>query len=1013
MTETDPSTRPSVLVVVVVRDGAAWLRDCLESLSSQTHPRVGVLAVDNASADGSDELLEQALGPGRVLRLGQREGVAASVRAALQTPAAAEADYLLIVHDDTALAPDAVERLVDAAEGIAGLDNVGVVGAKVVDWDDPRILREVGRTTDRFGHAYTPLQDGEMDQGQYDRVLEVLFVSSCVMLVSRAAWQRTGPPDERLDHREDLDFCWRARLAGFRVLMTPLAQARHRDATERGERVEEHRLRGPRYYAERAATAAMLKNYGIRSLLWLLPLYGAVGIGRVVLLAATRRFEDTLELLAAWGWNLLHLPGTILRRVRAQSVRSIPDRGIRPFMESAGLRIPRWLETAGRIIEEQRGIDEDEEIHLGRHASSLAYGHPVLVAWILAMFVGLVAHRRFLGPELLEGGALPALPATAEAFFRELFSAIRSTGLGGDLPASPALAVLGGLSWLFVGSTALAMKVLLIALPGVAGVSMYRAVVRQTGHRPGAVVAAAALSLSAVMLWSFSEGRVGLLVALAAVPAVGERLEAAFARERPERTLRLVAGAGAALGLAVSFFPGIVPAFGLLLLVQVLFGRARARGLAIGLGMAVVAGVLVFPSVPAFLLDPAGAFSSGIGTADFGDVVGQILGPSPGSWIVAWFLPIAALLGFLVAGERDRGRANRALAAALFGTFLSWGAGAGYLPAPVSNAPVYAVVAAVAEATLVGLGVVSVLAGLGREAFGLRQIGAGGLSAVLAVGLVAQSLAAMTGGWSMGPGNVPDAWPVVASAASEDARVLWLGGDTGDRFPAPGGDPQGLVEAGDDSVRYALTGVDGASALDVGRWRDGAGYAYAERALTEILAGGTVHGGAMLAPLATEFLVAGEGDLPARVRRALDAQVDLDLVPAEGLLIYHNPRALPVASVFPGKPYGEAALRGDLLAVASAIPGRPARLRRVGDGWTGSAEDTGLAVMSLEFDPSLGPEKGLGPGQEAFGWATALEVRAAGTVTLARRDPGRGVQMMVLAVLWLAALWLTRRPASS
>src|SRR3972149_6692095 len=179
MTETDPSTRPSVLVVVVVRDGAAWLRDCLESLSSQTHPRVGVLAVDNASADGSDELLEQALGPGRVLRLGQREGVAASVRGALQTPAAAEADYLLI-------------------------------------------LREVGRTTDRFGHAYTPLQDGEMDQGQYDRVLEVLFVSSCVMLVSRAAWQRTGPPDERLDHREDLDFCWRARVARVRGPMAPL-----------------------------------------------------------------------------------------------------------------------------------------------------------------------------------------------------------------------------------------------------------------------------------------------------------------------------------------------------------------------------------------------------------------------------------------------------------------------------------------------------------------------------------------------------------------------------------------------------------------------------------------------------------------------------------------------------------------------------------------------------------------------------------------------------------------------
>ncbi len=55
---------PTVLVVLVANDGARWLRDCIASLSAQTHPGLGVVAVDNGSTDGSRELLVQALGEG-------------------------------------------------------------------------------------------------------------------------------------------------------------------------------------------------------------------------------------------------------------------------------------------------------------------------------------------------------------------------------------------------------------------------------------------------------------------------------------------------------------------------------------------------------------------------------------------------------------------------------------------------------------------------------------------------------------------------------------------------------------------------------------------------------------------------------------------------------------------------------------------------------------------------------------------------------------------------------------
>ena len=406
----------SVLVVLVTRDAVGWLRGCLESLAAQTHPRLGVIAVDNGSTDGTLEILRRALGDGRVVALGENRGVAGALTAATQLPPAQSADYLLLVHDDAALAPDAVERLLEGAEGIKGVERVGIVGPKIVDWDEPRILREVGRSTDRFGHPYTPLQDGELDQGQYDRVLEVLFVSSAVMLVSRGAWQRTGPFDERFEgHHDDLDFCWRARLAGFRVLMTPLATARHRDATARGERGQEQRSRSTRYYAERAALASMLKDYGVLTLLWLLPAYTVLGVARILFLAVSRRFEDAFDLLAAWGWNILHLPGTLRRRIRAQSVRSVADRKIRPFMAST-FRLPRWFERAEEILDE--GLEELEDEELGRplprRAAGVAAGHPVLLGSILAIGLGALAVRHLVGPEVLSGArSRPSRPISA------------------------------------------------------------------------------------------------------------------------------------------------------------------------------------------------------------------------------------------------------------------------------------------------------------------------------------------------------------------------------------------------------------------------------------------------------------------------------------------------------------------------------------------------------------------------------------------------------------------------
>ena len=1018
--------QPSVLVVLVVKDAEPWLRDCLRSLGRQSHPRLGVVAVDNGSTDGSAELLARALGEDRVISLPGNPGLPSAVQAALRLEAAGRADYLLILHDDTALEPDAVTRLVEAAERI---DGVGVVGPKVVDWDDPRILRDVGSSTDQFGYPYSPLEEDELDQGQYDRVREVLFVSSAAMLVSRAAVQRAGPPDERFAFsHEDLDFCWRVRLTGHRVLMSPAAVVRHRAASLRGERGPGHASRA-RYQVERATLAAMLKNLGLLSLLWVFPLYVFQGLAKVILWTLSRRFEDVWQLISAWGWNLVHLPGTFRRRLRAQSVRRVPDRAVRRYMAPLTLRVRRALEAAQGLFgrgyveaeEAERPLEEQEELELpsvGARAASLARAHPAATAWLLFAVVAAFAYRHLVGPGPLEGGALPTFPAAPIDFFRELGSGFRTTVLGGTDAASPALAILGAISTALFSSTELALKALLILLPPLAGLTFYRAVVRQTGLRGPAVAGAACYGLSAVLLWAFSDGRIAVLVALAVLPPLAFRLQGAFGRGRP-RPLRLAVEAGMILAVGAAFFPGVVLAFAVAVAGHVLFPDDegnRLRGAGYAALAAVAAGALLFPFAIGIAGGRGAALGSTAGVADFSSLVRLAPDGGPGSWSVSWFLPAAALLGFTLLEQTARRAGLRYLFIAIVSLFMAWLSAAGYLPGPFSNPAAYLVAAALAYCTLIAFGL-SAVTGIEGRAFGYRHLAAVVVGTLVAGGLALQALLAVGGSWAIDRNNLPPAWTLVdRSSPAQKFRVLWIGRRSGLPFPAPGGDAIGTVTSGGTTLRFGITDRRGVSALDTGRGEAGPGYRYLERVLAEILSGDTSHAGALLGPLGVRFVVAGPGDLPEAAVARLDRQLDLDAVPSVGLTIYHNARDLPEAFATSQEEYARAASSGALADIAALPPPSGSSLHPVPGGFAGTAPSGKVSLIlgdqfSSSWQASFGAARVAGV-DRAFGWGVGASGTGGGTVSLEWRNQWvRTAELTVLGLLWLVALWLTRKPA--
>ncbi|NUS63473.1 MAG: glycosyltransferase family 2 protein, partial [Saccharothrix sp.] len=230
-----------VLAVLVCHDGDRWLGTALSALRRQQPRPRHVIAVDTGSLDGTAKLLaEAAEGPDRVidgvLTLPRGTGFGAAVHAAVEHAVQRWGDpgaWLWLLHDDCAPEPDCLSALLTAAEVSP---SAAVLGPLSLDWSDPRLVVEAGLSTDASGHRQTGMGRVEL-AGSFRQSTETLAVPSAGSLVRRAAWQELGGYDPAMPLlRDDIDFGWRANLAGHLVLSVPVARMRHARAAGRGAR---------------------------------------------------------------------------------------------------------------------------------------------------------------------------------------------------------------------------------------------------------------------------------------------------------------------------------------------------------------------------------------------------------------------------------------------------------------------------------------------------------------------------------------------------------------------------------------------------------------------------------------------------------------------------------------------------------------------------------------------------------------------------------------------------------
>jgi GT2 family glycosyltransferase len=192
-----------------------------------SHTRVAdMIVVDNGSGDGSPEQLAASLPGIRLIEMPINGGFSAGCNAGIREALALKAAKVLLLNSDVVVTPDAIARLGTAIDDDPGL---GIAGPIVVSHTRPATIESLGirysRGTGRMRHAgYGERLSGSTPFERRD----VDAVSGCAMLIRREVFERIGLfAEEYFFGFEDLDFCLRARAAGFRSACIGGATVQH------------------------------------------------------------------------------------------------------------------------------------------------------------------------------------------------------------------------------------------------------------------------------------------------------------------------------------------------------------------------------------------------------------------------------------------------------------------------------------------------------------------------------------------------------------------------------------------------------------------------------------------------------------------------------------------------------------------------------------------------------------------------------------------------------------------
>jgi len=211
--------------VVVNWNGGERNLDCLRSLAAQGLAPERIVFVDNASSDGSLGRVREIFPALAVVQNSTNVGYGHGTNRGIEQALAHGAARVFLVNNDVTFEPGTLAGLERAMEGPGG---AGITGPRVLFTHPPDRIWCAGGVITFRTNLSTMLGHGEPDGPAFRVTREVDYVPGCAMLVARAVFERIGLLEgDYFAYHEDVEFCWKAKRAGFSVRMLGELAAHH------------------------------------------------------------------------------------------------------------------------------------------------------------------------------------------------------------------------------------------------------------------------------------------------------------------------------------------------------------------------------------------------------------------------------------------------------------------------------------------------------------------------------------------------------------------------------------------------------------------------------------------------------------------------------------------------------------------------------------------------------------------------------------------------------------------
>jgi GT2 family glycosyltransferase len=219
---------PKVAIVLLNWNGRGYLQQFLPSVLASTYNNKEVIVVDNASTDDSVSFLHQNYPQVRIINLPENRGYAGGYNDALKQ---VQSDYYVLLNSDVEVHVNWIEPIISLMESD---QSIGACQPKILTYSKRDTFEYAGAAGGWIDYLGYPFARGrifdvcEKDEHQYDNTESVFWASGAAMFIKSNLFHELGGFDNYFfAHQEEIDFCWRLQLGGYKVYACPQSVVYH------------------------------------------------------------------------------------------------------------------------------------------------------------------------------------------------------------------------------------------------------------------------------------------------------------------------------------------------------------------------------------------------------------------------------------------------------------------------------------------------------------------------------------------------------------------------------------------------------------------------------------------------------------------------------------------------------------------------------------------------------------------------------------------------------------------